>query len=148
MLDHTAAFLGQIPRVSGFERGAPNLFCEIDGKEQRDPFDDDSAMVFNVRGKGLVVLSGCAHSGIVNTVAHARMVTGVEQVMAIMGGFHLSGLEEDTVIKPTIDSLKSFNPTDIIPTHCTGRLAVQRIEKEMPGSFILNMSGTRLTFTA
>lgn len=148
MLDHAAAFLGQIPRVTGFERGAPNLFCEIDGKEQPDPFDDDSAMVFNVRGKGLVVLSGCAHSGIVNTVAHARAVAGVDNVMAIMGGFHLSGLDEDTVIDPTIDALKSFNPTYIIPTHCTGRLAVQRIEKEMPGSFILNMSGTRLTFSA
>lgn len=147
MLDHAAAFLGQIPRNTSFEKGAPNLFCEIDGEERQDPFDDDSAMVFNVRDKGLVVVSGCAHSGIVNTVAHARMVTGVDKVMAIMGGFHLTGMDMETVIKPTIDALKAFDPTHIIPTHCTGRQAVQRIEKEMPDRFILNMAGTRLTFT-
>ncbi len=148
MLDYAAIFLGQIPRTTAFERGAPNLFCEIDGEEKQDPFDDDSAMVFNVRGKGLVVLSGCAHSGIVNTVAYARKTTGIEKVMAIMGGFHLGGLDVDTVIKPTIDALKAFNPTHIIPTHCTGRQAIQLIENEMPDRFILNMSGTRLTFSA
>ena len=148
MLDHTAAFLGQIPRTTDFEQGAPNLFCEIDGKEQPDPFEDDSAIIFNVRDKGLVVVSGCAHSGIVNTVAHARKISGVQKVMAIMGGFHLAGLDEEKVVKPTIDALKAFNPTYIIPTHCTGRMAVQRIEKEMPSNFLLNMSGTRLTFSA
>lgn len=148
MLDHAVAFLGQIPRITDFEQGAPNLFCEIDGKEQPDPFDDDSAIIFNVRDKGLVVVSGCAHSGIVNTVAHARKISGVQKVMAIMGGFHLAGLDEEKVVKPTIDALKAFNPTYIIPTHCTGRMAVQRIEKEMPANFLLNMSGTRLTFSA
>lgn len=148
LLDQAAAFLGQIPRTTAFEKGAPNLFCEIDGREQPDPFDDDSAIVFNVKGKGLVVLSGCAHSGIVNTVAYATEATGVDRVMAVMGGFHLSGMDVDTVIQPTIDALKAFNPTYIVPTHCTGRQAIQRIEKEMPDSFVLNMSGTRLTFSA
>ena len=148
MLDHAAAFLGQIPRTTEFEKGAPNLCCEIDGREQPDPFDDDSALVFHVRGKGLVVLSGCAHSGIVNTVAYARQVTGVEKVLAVMGGFHLSGMDAEAVIRPTIEALKACAPTYIVPTHCTGRLAVQMIEKEMPDSFILNMSGTRLTFSA
>jgi len=148
LLDHAAAFLGQIPRTTAFEKGAPNLYCEIDGREQPDPFDDDSAIVFNVKGKGLVVLSGCAHSGIVNTVAYAIEATGVDRIMAVMGGFHLSGMDVDTVIQPTIDALKAFNPTYIVPTHCTGRQAIQRIEKEMPDSFVLNMSGTRLTFSA
>jgi 7,8-dihydropterin-6-yl-methyl-4-(beta-D-ribofuranosyl)aminobenzene 5'-phosphate synthase len=54
----------------------------------------------------------------------------------------------DQVVKPTIAALKAFKPTYVIPTHCTGRLAVQMIEKEMPDQFILNMSGTRLTFSA
>lgn len=148
LLDHAAAFLGQIPRTTPFEKGAPNLYCEIDGQEQPDPFDDDSAIVFNVKGKGLVVLSGCAHSGIVNTVAYAKEATGVDKVMAVMGGFHLSGMDVDTVIQPTVDALKAFNPTFIVPTHCTGRQAIQMIEKEMPDSFVLNMSGTRLTFSA
>ena len=105
-------------------------------------------MVFNIRGRGLVVVSGCAHSGIVNTVAYARQVTGIDKVMAIMGGFHLGGMDLDTVVKPTVDALKAFDPTYIIPTHCTGRQAIQLIEKEMADAFILNMSGTRLTFSA
>jgi 7,8-dihydropterin-6-yl-methyl-4-(beta-D-ribofuranosyl)aminobenzene 5'-phosphate synthase len=57
-------------------------------------------------------------------------------------------MDVDTVIQPTIDALKAFNPTYIVPTHCTGRLAIQMIENEMPDSFVLNMSGTRLTFSA
>lgn len=148
MLDHMAAFLGRIPRTTAFEHGAANLLCEIDGKEAPDPFDDDSAVIFNIRNKGLVVLSGCAHSGIVNTVAYARKRSGIEPVMAIMGGFHLSNQDLKTVIEPTIDALKAFNPTYIVPTHCTGRLAVQQIERALPDRFILNMSGTRLTFAA
>ncbi len=148
MLDCTAAFLGRIPRTTGFERGAANLCCEIDGQELPDPFDDDSAMVYHIKGRGLVVLSGCAHAGIVNTVTYARQVTGVDQVMAIMGGFHLSGQDLDAVIRPTIEGLKAFQPTYVVPTHCTGRMAAGMIEKEMSDRFILNMSGTRLTFSA
>ncbi|GAB6907188.1 Beta-lactamase domain protein [Desulfosarcina cetonica] len=148
MLDDMAVFLGRIPRVTPFEQGAPNLFCEIDGRPQQDPFDDDSAMVFHVRGQGLVVLSGCAHSGIVNTVMHAREVTGIESVMAIMGGFHLANVDEEKVLQPTIAALKGLAPRYIVPTHCTGRRAVQRIETAMPDQFVLNMAGTRLTFSA
>ena len=148
MLNRTALFLGGIPRTTPFEKGSPSLFCEIDGKEQLDPFDDDTAMVFHVRDKGLVILSGCAHSGIVNTVTYAQKVTGVDGVMAIMGGFHLGGSDMETVIKPTVKALKAFSPTYIIPTHCTGRGAIQFIEQEMPDEFLLNMSGTQLTFHA
>ncbi|WP_419661987.1 beta-lactamase domain protein [Desulfosarcina variabilis str. Montpellier] len=148
MLDQRAAFLGQIPRTTSFEKGAPNLYCEIDGQVVQDPFDDDSAMVFNVRDKGLVVLSGCAHSGIINTVRYACQVTGIDTIMAIMGGFHLSGQDLEQVIQPTVDALKTLNPTYIIPTHCTGRQAVGLIEEAMPDQFILNMAGTKLTFKA
>lgn len=147
LADH-AVFLGEIPRTTEFEKGAPNLCYEEDGKEMQDPIDDDSAMVFNVRGKGLVVLSGCAHAGIVNTVEYARTVTGEERVHAVIGGFHLSGSDMETVIKPTTAALKAIDPDYIVPTHCTGRAAVQYMESEMPEKFVLNMSGTRLTFAA
>lgn len=148
MLDHTALFLGHIQRTTAFEKGSPYLLCEIDGREQPDPFEDDTAMVFNVRGKGLVILTGCAHSGIVNTVSYAKKVTGIEEILAIMGGFHLGGADVETVLGPTIEALKAFSPKYIIPTHCTGREAIQLIEKEMPDAFLVNMSGTKLTFSA
>jgi 7,8-dihydropterin-6-yl-methyl-4-(beta-D-ribofuranosyl)aminobenzene 5'-phosphate synthase len=147
MLDGAAIFLGQIPRVTAFEQGAPNLFYEEDGIEKQDLIEDDTAIVFNLRDRGLVIISGCAHSGIVNTIIHAIDVTGIERVWAIMGGFHLSGADVETVIQPTVDALKQLKPRYIIPVHCTGRQAVLEIEKQMPECFIMNMAGTKLTFT-
>jgi len=148
LLDGTLLFLGQIPRRTDFEKGAPSLCYEENGQEKKDTFEDDTAVVVNVKDKGLVVLSGCAHAGIVNTVWQAREVTGVDKVFAVMGGFHLGGPDQAPVIAPTIAALKEINPDYIVPTHCTGRKAVMQIEAAMPAQFILNMSGTRLTFAA
>jgi 7,8-dihydropterin-6-yl-methyl-4-(beta-D-ribofuranosyl)aminobenzene 5'-phosphate synthase len=92
------------------------------------------------------VLSGCAHSGIVNTVAYAREVTGVAEIFAIMGGFHLTGPDAAEAIEPTVAALRAFAPRYIAPTHCTGRKAIARIEQAMPEQFLLNMSGTRMVF--
>ncbi len=146
LLDGAALFLGEVPRRTEFEKGMPNAyFCE-EGAEQKDEIEDDASLVMNLKGKGLIALSGCAHSGIVNTVRYARDLTGVEQVHAIMGGFHLSGPNFEPIIERTTEELRKFNPAYIIPSHCTGRKAVIHIEKEMPEQFILNMSGTKLTF--
>jgi 7,8-dihydropterin-6-yl-methyl-4-(beta-D-ribofuranosyl)aminobenzene 5'-phosphate synthase len=148
LLDGDVLFLGEIPRATPYERGAPNMFYLEDGVEKPDPFLDDTGIVFNVKGKGLIVLTGCAHSGIVNTVSYAREVTGIQRVMTIMGGFHLSGADFDEVITPTVAGLKAMKPEYIIPTHCTGRPAIMHVEKEMPEAFLLNMAGTTLTFSA
>lgn len=148
LLDDQALFLGGIPRKTPFEKGAPNFVFGEGKDESQDQIDDDSALVYNIKGKGLVVVTGCGHAGIVNTVTYAREVTGVEDICAIIGGFHLSGADFDTVIKPTVEALKALNPGYIIPTHCTGRETVNYIEKEMPSQFLLNMAGTRLTFAS
>ena len=116
------------------------MYYQEQGEEKHDILEDDSAMVFNIRGKGLVVLTGCAHSGIINTVEHAQRVTGVDKIFAIMGGFHLTGADFNSVIKKTTDRLKELNPGFIVPTHCTGRKAVMHMENQMPDEFILNMS--------
>ena len=148
LLDGQALFLGQVPRVTAFEKGALDLYCEVDGREMSDPFHDDTGIAFNIKGKGLVVLSGCAHAGIVNTVKHAQATTGIDSIHAIMGGFHLSGADFDSVVGPTTENLQAFEPDYVVPTHCTGREVGIYIEKEMPDQFLLNMSGTRLTFSA
>jgi 7,8-dihydropterin-6-yl-methyl-4-(beta-D-ribofuranosyl)aminobenzene 5'-phosphate synthase len=141
-------FLGEIPRQTDFERGHPSAHYREGGVEKKDPIEDDTSLVMNVRGKGLIILSGCAHSGIVNTVRYARAITGVEAVHAVMGGFHLGGPLFEPIIEKTTEELKAFDPAYVIPTHCTGRKAMAHMEKEMPDRFILNMSGTRLTFAA
>jgi 7,8-dihydropterin-6-yl-methyl-4-(beta-D-ribofuranosyl)aminobenzene 5'-phosphate synthase len=147
MLGGDVLYLGEIPRKTDFEKGFPIAYRQEGGKERWDPIEDDTSVVMNLKSKGLLILSGCAHSGIINTVRHAREVTGIEKVHAVMGGFHLSGPLFEGIVNPTIEELKKIGPDYIVPTHCTGRKAVMAIERAMPENFILNMSGTRLTFT-
>lgn len=148
LLDGDVLFLGEIPRTTDFEKGIPNMYYQDNGEEKWDDLVDDTAIAANVKGKGLVVLSGCAHSGIINTVKYAQDVSGIDEVFVVMGGFHLTGPDMAPVIEPTIASFKEINPTYIVPTHCTGRKAILEIEKEMPDCFLVNMAGTKLTFTA
>lgn len=148
MLNDRLVFLGRVPRKTSFEQGMPNAFYSDGGEEKWDDLVDDSAVVMHLSGKGLVVLTGCAHSGVVNTVQYARQVTGVDQVHAVMGGFHLSGPDYDPAIQPTIDGLKAFSPDYVIPAHCTGRKAAMAMEAAMPEQFLLNMCGTKMTFAA
>jgi 7,8-dihydropterin-6-yl-methyl-4-(beta-D-ribofuranosyl)aminobenzene 5'-phosphate synthase len=146
MLGGNVLFMGEIPRNTAFEKGTPYVFFKKDGKEIWDPIEDDSALVMHLQGKGLVVLSGCAHSGIINTIEHAIKITGIQKVHAVMGGFHLTGPAFEPIIGKTLEAFKGLAPSYVIPTHCTGRNAIQAFEREMPEAFILNMSGTRLTF--
>ena len=104
-------------------------------------------MVLNAKGKGLVVLSGCAHAGIVNTVRHAQKITGVEKVHTVIGGFHLSGAKPE-LIQRTIADIKAIAPDYIVPTHCTGYEAITAFSREMPDQFIINTVGTRYIITA
>ena len=94
-----------------------------------------------------MILSGCAHSGIINTVKYAREVSGVDSVFVVMGGFHLTGADFEPIVEPTTEALQTFSPQYVVPTHCTGRKAVIHLEKEMPDRFLLNMPGTNMVFS-
>ena len=146
LLDDTILFLGEIPRRTDFEKGFPVAHWQKDGKEMWDAIEDDTSVVMNLKDKGLVIISGCAHAGIVNTVTHAIDVTGIKKIHVVMGGFHLSGPLFEGIIDRTADEMKKLKPDYVIPMHCTGRKAIMAMEKQMPDKFILNMSGTKLTF--
>ena len=148
LLDGDVLFLGEIPRRTAFEKGLPNAFYEENGRKALDSAEDDTSLVMNVKGKGLVVLSGCAHSGIVNTVEYAREITGINKVHVIMGGFHLTGPASAPIIDDTVKAIMRIGPDYVIPTHCSGRNATLAIEKAMPDKFLVNMSGTKMTFAA
>ena len=107
--------------------------------------DDDQSIAINVRDKGLVVLSGCAHSGIVNTVQYAREISGVDEVYAILGGFHLAPAKDDE-IERTIDEIIKLRPKMVVPTHCTGFKAITRFSSRMPDEFVQGVVGTRYLF--
>lgn len=138
---------GEVERKTPFEKGFPGMEAFTGNCWTVDPISDDQAVVINVKGKGLVVISGCAHAGIINTVEYAKKITGVDNVHAVMGGFHLTGPVFELIIQPTIDAMKQIDPDYIVPMHCTGWKAINRFAEEMPGRFILNTVGTTYVFT-
>lgn len=142
-----AYLTGNIERVTDYEKGSPILLIKRGDKIESDLFTGEQSLVFHVKGKGLVVVSSCAHAGIVNTVKHAQKMTGIEKVHAVIGGFHLSGARPE-IIQRTIADIKAIAPEYIVPMHCTGFEAVTAFQREMPGQFIINTAGTRYIFTA
>ncbi len=140
---------GEIPRHTEFEFGFPIQYAIVDGVEQPDPLTpDDQSVVVIVRGKGIVVVSGCAHAGIVNTLKYARELTGVEKVHAVVGGFHLAGPLYETIIEPTVSAVCEMAPDFLAPTHCTGWKAIHEFAKQAPEAYIQNSVGTTLLFGA
>lgn len=140
-----ALVTGQIPRTTPFEKGSPSQVAWIDGKWQPDPWiHDDQAIVLNVKNKGLIVLTGCGHAGVVNTLMCARELTGVDQIHAVIGGFHLTGPTFESIIAPTIQALQQFSPSVIVPQHCTGWKATHLIAQTFPNAFIPNSVGTTM----
>jgi 7,8-dihydropterin-6-yl-methyl-4-(beta-D-ribofuranosyl)aminobenzene 5'-phosphate synthase len=137
--------LGEIERVTAFEKGFPWAEIEGDGVWSSDSFADDQAVVLRV-ADGLVVISGCAHAGIVNTVKYAQKVTGIDKVHAVLGGFHLTGPLFEPIIGDTVAAIKDIGPDWIVPMHCTGWKAIHAFAEAMGERFLLNSVGTRYVF--
>lgn len=138
---------GEIPRRTSYEIGFPLQYAETKDGLVHDPLvKDDQALVVNVKDKGLVVISGCAHAGIINTVTHARRLAGTERVHAIVGGFHLTGPTYEDAIGPTLQALSGIAPDFLVPCHCTGWKAVNRMAHQFPDKFIQPSVGTTLNF--
>lgn len=138
---------GEIPRKTDFEKGYIKQRVFVDGEWQPDPWVwDDRALIINVKRKGLVVISGCAHAGIVNTTLCAREITGVAEIHAIMGGFHLAGKECESRIRPTVEALCKLRPEIVVPSHCTGWRAKYAIFEAMPRAFVWNSVGNLYRF--
>ena len=111
LLNGSLLVTGEVDRTTEFEKGFPIHQAFRHGEWQPDPLIlDDQAAVLNVRDKGLVVLTGCGHAGIVNIVRYARKLTGVERVYAVMGGFHLNGPLFEPIIPNTCQALAELAP--------------------------------------
>lgn len=141
---------GQIPRHTAYEKGFPLQYKEdpTNGNLIHDPLvKDDQAIIANVKNKGLVIISGCAHAGIINTITYAKLLTGINEIFAVVGGFHLTGggIYEDA-IEPTLKELKKMNPNYLVPCHCTGWKATNRIIQELPDKYIQPSTCTTFTF--
>lgn len=133
---------GYIPRRSFEQTGRPKKLRYRNGSDfLPDDLEEDQAIVINIEGKGLVILSGCAHSGIVNTITYAREFSGIEAIYAVIGGFHLAKASDDE-IERTIDYIRSVEPSLVVPSHCTGFRATSRFAQEMPNEFVESVVGT------
>ena len=118
---------GEIERSTPFEK--VEGFWTISGEKfKEDVLLDDQALVVNFKQKGLVIISGCAHSGIINTVKQAQRITGVKEIYAVLGGLHLKNADEKR-IRLTINRFIEIDPEIIAPCHCTGSKAIGQIAK-------------------
>ena len=149
LLDGSLLVTGEVDRTTEFETGFPGHEAHRDGAWLPDPLIlDDQALVALVRGRGLVVLTGCGHSGIVNIVRYAQKLTGEDRVHAVIGGFHLTGRAFEPAIAPVCDALEELAPDYLVPTHCTGWRATHALAARFPEAFIQNSVGTRFEFGA
>lgn len=140
---------GEIDRTTEYERGMPGHEAYRDGRWVPDPLIlDDQAIVVLLRGRGLVVVTGCGHAGAVNTVRHALRLTGTDRLCALIGGLHLSGTAFEPVIGPTIAALSELAPDLIVGAHCTGWNAQRRLAQAFPTVSVPSSVGTRYTLTA
>jgi 7,8-dihydropterin-6-yl-methyl-4-(beta-D-ribofuranosyl)aminobenzene 5'-phosphate synthase len=146
LLDGAVLITGEVDRTTPFETGFHGHEALRDGSWQPDPLIlDDQALVVRVRDRGLVVLTGCGHAGIVNTVRYVRRLTGLDEVAAIVGGFHLSGPMFEPVIEPTVAAFAELAPAMLAPAHCTGWKAVHRLAASFPDAFVMPTVGTTIS---
>lgn len=145
LFDGSVLITGEVDRTSGFEPGFPPQQALRDGRWEPDPLVlDDQALIVHVRGKGLVVLTGCGHAGVVNITRYARRLTGVSQVHAVVGGFHLGGPLFEPLIPQVCAEFERLSPDVLVPAHCTGWAAQRAFAGRFPEAYIPNTVGTRL----
>ncbi|MDX1708354.1 MAG: MBL fold metallo-hydrolase [Desulfobacterales bacterium] len=135
---------GEIPLQSAFETVAQGFYIEKDGRKLPDPLADDQALILKT-GKGPVVVVGCSHRGIINTLKHASRITGQKRIYALMGGLHLAkttGEKLDTIMQ----HLQGFKLEKIVVGHCTGTQAIQALLACFNDKVVINTVGNTITF--
>lgn len=134
---------GEVPMVTPYEQIDDNLFVKDSAGLQPDKVMDDLALIIKTEN-GLVIILGCAHRGMINTLYHARQLTGTENIYAVIGGSHLVGVSEERLWL-TINALKELNIKTLGLCHCTDLPAAGLLAQEFPESFYFNKAGTKIT---
>lgn len=132
---------GEVPRITAFEIGDRGLYRDSAGREP-DNTPDDQSLVLETE-KGLVLILGCCHAGVVNTVEHVAVMTGRRDIYAVLGGTHLGFCGEEQIGK-TITVLKTLGIKKLAVSHCTGFAASARLFRELPQEFRVAMVGYTL----
>ena len=112
-----------------------------------DQFRHEIATAFNLKGRGLIVLTSCSHRGVINAIREAQATSGINKVHAVIGGFHLAPYKEEYV-RDTVAAMKDMDIDYIIPLHCTGEPFYDTVKAEMPNKLLRSYTGTRFVFSA
>ncbi len=139
--------LVEYSRKNGLGCDIPAANAKAQGKPVHDEHLDEHGTCFNIRDRGLVVISSCGHTGIINTVRQAMEVSGISKVHAIVGGFHLFGAD-DEYLRRVVADLKALNPDVMIPMHCSGPGFITAVREQMPERLVTSTTGTEYTFGA
>lgn len=136
---------GEVPKKTHFEPGMPNAFVEVDGERVHDKILDDQSIFIELEGKGIVVLTGCCHAGVVNTLMRAQEMFPEQRIYALIGGLHLNNADE-TQMEETISYLSQRQLSHISALHCTGYYAQRLLMDKFKDRWIPNTVGARYTF--
>ena len=135
---------GEVPKITDFEEEDPRLVVNDNGKLLPDPLLDDQSLVLRTK-KGLVVILGCAHSGLINTIEYVLNHLKGERLHALLGGTHL-GFLKDVQIDQTIKYLKKYDVSMIGASQCTGLKASARLFQEIKDKFLFANVGASFLF--
>jgi 7,8-dihydropterin-6-yl-methyl-4-(beta-D-ribofuranosyl)aminobenzene 5'-phosphate synthase len=136
---------GEVPRTTAFEDTGGHFFLDAAGTGA-DPLVDDQALFFDT-ADGVVVILGCAHAGVVNTLRHIRRLLGNRRIHTVCGGLHLL-TASPARMDATVAALRELDGARFVPAHCTGFAATARLWAEFPGRGAVGGVGTRLLFPA
>lgn len=144
LFHNSVLITGEVARTTGYEPGFPIQEAWVDEHWEADPLVlDDQALVVDIKDKGLVVLTGCGHAGVVNICRYARRLANDRPLYGVLGGFHLNGPLFEPLIPRVLDDLESMSPRVIVPAHCTGWRAQHAIGARFGDAFVPNSVGTR-----
>jgi 7,8-dihydropterin-6-yl-methyl-4-(beta-D-ribofuranosyl)aminobenzene 5'-phosphate synthase len=144
LFERSVLVTGEVARTTGYEPGFPAQQAWLEDRWEADPLVlDDQALIVDINDKGLLVLTGCGHAGIINICRYARRLTKGRAIYAVVGGFHLNGPNFEPLIPQVLDDLCSLNPGVVVPAHCTGWRAQHAMGARLGDAFIPNTVGTR-----
>ncbi len=142
-IEPSLGLTGPIPRRTDYEDTGGPFFVDAKGQEP-DPIIDDQALWARTK-RGLVVVVGCSHAGLVNTLRHAQEISGEPRLHAVLGGFHLNEASERRLAR-TMDDLRDLDPEIIVPCHCSGDTAVERLRRTFGNRVAQGLAGMTLWF--
>lgn len=144
LFERSVLVTGEVPRTTGYEPGFPPQQARLGGTWQPDPLVlDDQALIVDIKDKGLLVITGCGHAGVVNICRYARRLTHDRPLHAVMGGFHLNGPLFEPLIPLVLEDLAALSPAVVVPAHCTGWRAQHAMGARFADAFVPNTVGTR-----